>query len=44
MNCTDYEFRDELEKQSEIIQKKIRIKTRQIEKIKKYQKNQQVKN
>ncbi|RMZ97106.1 Centrosomal of 57, partial [Brachionus plicatilis] len=40
MNCEDYELRSEIERQVDLLKKKIRIKTRQIEKVKKYQKNQ----
>lgn len=42
MNCTDYEQRDQLERQVEMLKKKIQMKTRQIEKVKKYQKSQKV--
>lgn len=42
MNCDQYEQRDVLDHQLDLLKKKIRIKTRQIEKVKKYQKNQRV--
>lgn len=42
MNSTDYEQRDQLERQVEMLKKKIQMKTRQIEKVKKYQKSQKV--
>lgn len=42
MDCDQYEQQDILDRQIDLLKKKIRIKARQIEKVKKYQKKQKV--